>query len=111
MVADTYAVPSWLQTKTQIHTAHISSGGGSGVLPKVHQDSLDCDGSVAASVGVVDYGVERLIDPLPEEHSWSGSADTEPRRFPEPVKETVENGRVPFWSLDRPTHTLQHSCC
>lgn len=34
----------------------------------------DCDRSVAAPVGVVDYCVEGLIDPLPEQHSWSRSA-------------------------------------
>lgn len=28
------------------------------------------DGSVATSVGVVNNGIERLIHPLPEHHSW-----------------------------------------
>lgn len=34
----------------------------------------DCDGSIPAPVGVVDYCVEGLIDPLPEHHSRSRSA-------------------------------------
>lgn len=45
----------------------VSAGVSSAHLP-------DCDGSVAAAVGVVDDCVERLIDPLPEQDSRSGSA-------------------------------------
>lgn len=33
----------------------------------------DCDGGVTAAVGVVDYCVERLIDPLPEQDGRSCS--------------------------------------
>lgn len=34
----------------------------------------DCDWSVATPVGVVDYCIERLIDPLPEHHGRSRPA-------------------------------------
>lgn len=34
----------------------------------------DCDWSVATPVGVIDYCVERLIDPLPEQHGRSRPA-------------------------------------
>lgn len=34
----------------------------------------DCDWSVAAPVGVIDYCIERLIDPLPEQDGWSRPA-------------------------------------
>ena len=33
---------------------------------------LDSEGSISTSVGVVDHGIEGLVDPLPEKHCWSG---------------------------------------
>lgn len=35
----------------------------------------NCDGCIAAPVGVIDYSVEGLIDPLPEHDGWSRPAD------------------------------------
>lgn len=35
---------------------------------------LDSEGSVATSIGVIDHGVERLVNPLPEEHRRRGPA-------------------------------------
>lgn len=47
----------------------------------------DCDWSIAAPVGIIDYCVERLVDPLPEQHGWS-----RPARFKtgQSVKDSVE---------------------
>lgn len=43
-------------------------GGGIGVKspPLPH-----CDWSVSTSIGIIDYSIERLIYPLPEQNSWS----------------------------------------
>lgn len=73
----------------------------------------DCDGSVAAAVGVVDNGVERLIDPLPQQDSRSGSegqreANSRRQRRGAPCKTKLglirsnDNTRpdFPVWTLD-----------
>lgn len=75
-------LPLWWQThklcqadcrqKTHSHIRHQQRGTKRW---RRWQDSLYCDRSVPASVGVVDYCVERLIDPLPEQHSWSCPTD------------------------------------
>lgn len=37
---------------------------------------LHGDGSVSTAVGVVDNGVEGLVNPLPEHNCWSSPANT-----------------------------------
>lgn len=50
---------------------------------------LDSDGSVSTAVGVVDHCVERLVNPLPENHRWCG-----PVNMPQIILECAPSPRV-----------------
>lgn len=57
---------------------------------------LHSHGGVPAPVGVVDDGVEGLVNPLPEDHSWSrpGNEKEKERVFAEPVKTGSDDGYI-----------------
>lgn len=47
---------------------------------------LDSEGGISTSVGVIDHGIEGLVDPLPEEHGWCGPETERPVTHPPPLR-------------------------
>lgn len=47
---------------------------------------LDSEGGISTSVGVIDHGIEGLVDPLPEEHGRCGPETERPVTHPPPLR-------------------------
>lgn len=68
---------------------------------EVHVALLHGHGSVATAVGVVDNGVEGLVDPLPEDHGWGRPAKSR--------GEDEERQKKRRWTEDREMTNTCHS--
>lgn len=85
LVLERWQLPLWWQThklcradcKQKKVTGHVTQKL---LIERVNMSACQCQNicflpycywSITAPVGIVDYCVEGLIDPLPEQHSWS----------------------------------------